>query len=189
MLQLFGYISGFLVFLCYFPYIKDTLQKKTQPERASWLIWTVLGSIAFFSQFAKGATDSLWLTGVETVGVLIIFLLSIKFGVGGLTKKDLIALLIALLGLIIWYFTKEAAIALLIVIGIDAVGGFLTIQKAYLDPGSETMATWLLAGISGIFAMLSVGSWDLILLIYPFYIFLQNFAVVAAMLIGNQKKS
>ena len=101
MLQLLGLLSGFISVICYLPYIRDIVAKKTKPEKASWLIWSVLGSIAFFSQLAKGATDSLWMPGVQTFGVAVIFLLSLKYGVGGLTKRDLVALLLSFFGLIL----------------------------------------------------------------------------------------
>lgn len=187
MFQVFGYISAIVSAFCYLPYIRDILRLKTKPERASWFIWTILGSIAFFTQLAKGATNSLWLTGVETVGVTTIFLLSIKFGSGGFKRRDIIALVVAFMGLIVWMLTKEAAYALLIIIGIDGAGAVLTVIKAYEDPESETMITWLLAGIAGIFSLLSVGSLNMILLIYPFYIFVINFAVVIAMHLGKQR--
>ncbi len=187
MLQMFGLISGFLSALCYIPYAKDTLSGTTQPERASWFIWTVLGSIAFFSQLAKGATASLWLTGVQAIGVTIIFLLSLKYGVGGLVKKDMFALAAAALGVVLWWLTREAAIALLIIIFVDTIGTVLTVMKAYQYPASETWSTWLLAGISGLFAALAVGEMNVILLIYPVYICLINISVLTAIYFGKQK--
>jgi len=188
MLQLLGLLSGFISVICYLPYIRDIVAKKTKPEKASWLIWSVLGSIAFFSQLAKGATDSLWMPGVQTFGVAVIFLLSLKYGVGGLTKRDLVALLLAFFGLILWYFTAEAAFALYLVILIDAAGASLTVIKSYESPGSETMSTWFLSGLSGFIAILAVGSWDIILLSYPVYIWLINWLVVLAMVLGFRKQ-
>lgn len=187
MLAILGLLSGLLSFLCYFPYIRDILLHKTKPERASWLIWSVLGGIAFFSQLAKGATNSLWLAGVQAFGVIIVFLLSLRFGTGGLVKKDYIALFFAGVGLMIWYFTKEAATALFIIIGVDGIGSVLTAHKAYLDPESETVSTWILAGLSGFFAILSVGSFNIVLLSYPIYIFLINLIIVSAILLGKRK--
>ncbi len=188
MLAIFGWISGLLSALCYLPYLRDIVKGKTKPERASWLIWTVLGGIAFFSQLAKGATDSLWMTSVQSLGVAIIFLLALKYGTGGLGRKDYLALSFAAVGIVLWYVTKEAAIALYIIIAIDAVGALLTIHKAYLDPGSETFSTWFLAGISGLFACLAVGEWSFVLLSYPVYICLINLAVTVAMRIGEKKQ-
>lgn len=187
MLAIFGFISAVLSILMVVPYIRDIFLLKTKPERASWLIWTVLGFIAFFSQLAKGATDSLWLTGGQTLAVLIIVLLSIKYGMGGLTNRDIKALIAAAIGLIIWYITKEAAWALLIVVVIDSVGTLLTAIKSYEYPESETFSTWIMSGTSGIFGALAVGAIHPILLAYPLYIVIANYTIVITMLLGKRK--
>ena len=189
MLAIFGYISAILSILMIVPYIRDILLLKTKPERASWFIWTVLGFISFFSQMAKGATNSLWLTGGQTLAVLIIVLLSIKYGVGGFTKRDTRALIAAVIGLVLWYLTKEAAWALFIVIAVDTIGTALTAIKSYEDPGSETLSTWAISGTSGIFGALAVGSLNPILLVYPFYIIIANYTIVATILLGRKKLS
>lgn len=168
------------------PYVRDIFRLQTKPERGSWFIWTVLGFIAFFSQLAKGATDSLWMTAGQTTAVLIIVLLSIKYGYGGIGKRDMRALIGAGVGLVLWYLTREASYALIFVILVDSIGTFLTLTKAYKDPGSETFSTWVMSGTSGIFGMLAVGSLNLILLAYPFYIFIANYLIVGAMLLGRK---
>lgn len=188
MLQTLGIASGILVGISYIPYVKDIFLHTTKPERASWFIWSVLGGIAFFSQLAEGASWSLWLTGIETIGVLFIFLLSMIYGVGGWTQRDIIALTAAGIGLILWHFTQHAFIALFISIFIDVIGTSLTVIKAYQDPGSETFSTWVLVAIAGILSMCAVGMVDLVLLSYPFYIFLSNIAVVIAMILGKSKR-
>lgn len=187
MLAIFGYISAILSILMVVPYIRDIFLLKTKPERASWFIWTVLGFIAFFSQLAKGATNSLWLTGGQTLAVLMIVLLSIKYGVGGFTKRDIRALIAAGIGLILWYITKEAAWALLIVIAIDSVGTLLTAIKSYENPESETFSTWVISGTSGIFGAFAVGAFQPILLAYPVYIIIANYTIVVTMLLGRRK--
>ncbi len=186
MQEFFGYTSAILSIIMIIPYIIDIFKKTTKPERASWLIWTVLGLIAFFSQLVKGATDSLWLTAGQTLSVLIVFILSIKYGVGGLNKRDIKALITAGIGLLLWAITKEALFALFIVILIDFIGVFLTMTKAYKDPKSETMNTWLISGTSGIFGALAVGSFDFVLLAYPIYIIIANYIVVFAIILGKK---
>lgn len=182
MLQLFGYISGILSVVGLVPYVRDILLGKTKPERASWFIWLALGGIAFASQFSKGATDSLWFVGASTIAVLAIAMLSLKYGVGGFTRRDIGALTVAFIGLVIWYFTDEAAFALLIVVAVDSIGSALTFIKAYREPETETISAWFAAGTAGLFAMFSVGEWNPILLIYPAYIALANYAIMAALL-------
>lgn len=189
MLQFLGLASGVLVGFSYLPYLKDIFLHTTKPERASWLIWSVLGSIAFFSQLAEGASWSLWLTALDTLGVFLIFILSIKYGVGGLKRRDIIALIVAGIGLVLWYITRHAAIALYITILIDVAGASLTVIKAYEDPGSETLTTWLVIAAAGILGMLSVGTFNFVLLSYPFYIFLANFSVAIAILLGRARQA
>ena len=188
MLQIFGILAGILSGAAYIPYIQDIFAKKTKPERASWIIWGVLTGIAFFSQLAKGASNSLWLSGLETLGISIVFLLSIKHGVGGWTKRDIFILITATAGLALWYVTKEPAVALYIIIAVDATGTIPTIIKSYEAPETETLTTWIMVAIAGIIAMLSVGSWNIILLSYPIYIFLGNFSTAAAMLLGRRRQ-
>ena len=188
MLQLFGYISALLSIVMIVPYVRDILLGKTKPERGSWLIWTVLGFIAFFSQYAKGATDSLWMTAGQTLAVLIIAVLSIKYGYGGLGKRDVRALIGAGIGLLLWYLTREAAFALFIIILVDSIGTLLTAIKSYKDPESETLSTWILSGTSGIFGMLAVGSLNFVLLAYPLYIMVANYVIVGAMLLGRRRQ-
>jgi hypothetical protein len=188
MLQILGLLGGLLALGSSIPYIKDILLLKVKPQRATFFIWLMLGAIAFFSQLAKGASNSLWLPGLETFGSLIIFILSIKHGVGGLNKRDYVAIIVAIIGLIIWYFTKEAAIALYIVILVDAVGLSLELHKSYTSPETETCLAWILAACGGFLSLLSVGHFNIILLSYPFYLTLANASVVIAIQMGQRKK-
>ncbi len=186
MLQLFGYVSGFFSIISIFPYIRDILRLQTKPQRTTWFIYSVLGAISFFSQLAKGATNSLWLPGTITLTVGIIFFLSLKYGVGGFSTKDYLVLGIAALGLIAWYFTKEAAIALYLVILIDASGTYLTIEKTYVHPESETFSSWALASVSALFSLLAVGKVDVVLMSYPLYILLADGAIAATIILGKR---
>jgi hypothetical protein len=179
MLHFFGLLSGILPLLGVLPYFRDILKRKTKPHRGSFLIWTVLGAIAFFSQLAKGATWSLFLPATDTLATVGIFLLALRYGTGGLNKRDVGALLLAGIGLIMWYLTRQPLAALLIVIGVDAVGAALTIIKTYAEPDTETFSLWLLAGLGGLFAALAVGKLSFALLVYPLYIFVANGTVAA----------
>lgn len=187
MFQILGILSGLASAICHLPYIRDTIFNKTKPERATWLIWSVLGSIAFLSQLAKGATNSLWLPFFDTLGVVVIFFLSIKFGVGGLIKRDIVALVVAFLGLILWWFFQEAALALILVIIIDVAGAIPTIIKSYKNPESETLSTWILSSLSGFLGMLAVGSINPVLLVYPIYIWLINLITAGTIILGRRK--
>lgn len=189
MLQAFGYISAVLSIVMVVPYIRDIFRLKTKPERASWFIWSVLGFIAFASQFAEGATNSLWLTVGQTVAVLAVFILSLKYGMGGLAKRDIKALIVAGLGLVLWYLTDVPAYALLFVLIVDISGSILTILKSYERPETETISTYLISGTSGIFGLLAVGEPDFVLMAYPLYILVINYVIAGTIVLGKINKT
>ena len=120
--EVLGVTSGILAGIAAIPYLIDIVKKRAKPERASWFIWLVLSTIALFGQLAEGATWSVWLTVFDTLTVLVIFLVSIKYGEGGFTKRDIIGLIVAALGLVGWYFTRQAVIAILFVVAVDISG-------------------------------------------------------------------
>jgi hypothetical protein len=188
MLRLFGILSGLFPLLGALPYIKDTMQAKTKPHRASFLIWSLLGAIAFFSQLASGATWSLIILAEDTLGTLFIFLLTYRNGESGFNRRDKAAIALACVGLILWYFTKQPLTALCITVAVDAIATVLTVHKTYLDPHSETFSTWLFSSIGGLFAALSVGRLSFALLLYPVYLVLANGAVAAAIMLRGKAK-
>ncbi len=179
--------SGALIALSCIPYIRDILLAKTKPQRMTWLIWMVLLTIAFFVQIAKGGTWSLITTGVDWLGVVVIFILSIKRGMGGATRLDKWALAGAGLGLVLWYLTSEPMYALIITICIDFIAGMLTILKTYKEPGTETFVAYMICGTGGLLGVLSVGKLDLALLLFPLWICLFNYAIGMSVIAGRMR--
>jgi hypothetical protein len=185
---LFGIVSGGLSMIAFFPYIIDTIQGRSLPQRASWLIWSVLGSVALASQISEGATDSLWFAGIQVGGTVLIFALSLWRGTGVLMRRsDYKVLFAAAVGIGLWYLTDTPAYALIISIGVSLLGGAVTVAKAYANPSSETMSFWIWSGVSAVFAILSVGAWDPMMIAYPAYILVLNVAIVTAIVVGRSQ--
>lgn len=172
--QSLGYLSGILIAISCVPYVIDIYRGKTKPQRATWFIWLVLLTIAFVAQVFEGGTWSLITTAVDWLGVLIIFILSIKHGVGGTSKMDIGALIGAGIGLVLWYLTSDPLYALLITVFIDFLGGWLTIVKTYKDPYSETWYAYLICGTGGFLGVIAVGELNFSLMLFPLWIGLLN---------------
>ena len=180
-LVLFGLISGVLSIVAFVPYVVDMLYGKTRPDRACWLIWATLSSIAFVSQVYEGATTSLWFAGVQAGGTVLVCVLSLWIGVGHyLSRKNLMLFILAGIGLFLWYLTDTAIYALIIAISISFLGGAVTVVKAYKSPQSETISTWMISLLASVCAVFSVGALDIILLAYPLYLLTLYSAIVLA---------
>lgn len=188
MQEFLGYSSGIIMMLSVVPYAISIFKGETKPQRMTWLIWSILTFIAFFSQMAKGGTWSLLLTAGDTIAILIVFILSIKFGVGGFRKIDILSLCGAGVSLLFWYLTKEPAVALFLIIIIDFIGANLTIKKSWHNPESENWIGWAMCGVGGLLGTLAVGEWNFILVIFPLYICLIN-SLMAGIILGRKRKT
>ncbi|KNG92274.1 hypothetical protein [Pseudaestuariivita atlantica] len=183
---LMGLTAAALGTLAYLPYLRDTLRGDTRPHRATWLIWAVLSSISTVSQAYEGATSSLWFSGVQSGGTIIVFLLSIRMGMGSyLSRADALTLLAAVCGLGLWYATEDAVYALTISISISALGGVATVLKSYREPGTETLSCWYLNLAAAGIAVIVVGEVNWVLLAYPAYLFGLYTAIITAILAGR----
>lgn len=185
MFQLLAVLSVLMFLAAAPPYILDTVHGKTKPERITWLIFSIQNIIAFVSQATLGGGWSLVFLGLDTLGSMIVLGLSLRFGVGGWTVLDRAALAIASVGVVVAVFAHQPVVAILGVILADISGTVLTILKTYHAPDSETTISWVLTGTGAMTGVLSVGKFDVVLLLYPTYLMLANYAVPVAQIIGR----
>jgi len=187
--ELFAILSAVIVLIGAPFYAVDIFKGRTKPERTTWFIWSVLGVIAFVSQRALHAHWSLVYAGIDALGSLIVFGLSLKYGVGGWTVLDRFALIIALIGVVIAVLAHAPIVAILGVMLADGAGAVLTIRKTYRQPSSETAITWFGVGTSALLGALSVHSFRPSLLIYPLYVAIVAYAVLLAKSLGKVSQS
>ena len=184
----FAVLALLLSLVAFSHYIRDTLTLQTQPQRASWLIWSTLSLIAFYTQITEGATTSLWFIGAQFACTFSIFMLSIWYGSGSyLSRRNITIFAAASFGLLLWYASDDASYALIMTITISAIGGYATITKAYRAPESETFSTWVLLAAASICGIASVGALDWVYLAYPVYLFGLYGSIVIAVVLGRSR--
>ena len=178
MLWLFGILSGVFQAACFVPYARDIFKGDTRPHRGTWTIWCALSLIVLLSQRADGGTWSLLMAATQFFGTLFIALVSIRRGVGGTSRTELLLLATAGAGIVGWYVADDPTIATVFVVLSDTIAIALMLPKTYADPYSETLSTYVLSGLSGLFAVLAVGSFDFGLVIYPAYVIFADILVI-----------
>ena len=187
--EFFGVASGIVGVIGYAPYIKDIWRRSTKPDRIAWLIWTLEYTALFFAQLSAGAAWSLWLVGLQLVGVVAIFSLSLKYGVGHFTRTTYSLLAVILCALIIWFITDNAALAIILLMAVEASGVVITVIKTYKKPGSETLSFWYLIALAGVIGIPAVGvNASAILYLYPISLVIMSGSVIAASYLGARKQ-
>jgi hypothetical protein len=178
MQQLFLVISSILVAVSYLVYINAIIKGQAKPHRTTRLVILIISTIAALSLFAQGSQAAFWLLGISAIFCLVIFLLSLKYGMGGWSKLDIVCLLIGLSGIVLWQISNDPVLALYSSITADFIGVVPTLVKTYKLPKSESWSFFLIGVFSSGFNLLAAREWSLQEISYPIYLVFINGALV-----------
>jgi hypothetical protein len=172
--EVIGIIAGVLSLFAHLVYVKSILSGNTRPNRATWWVLTLIGTIITLSYYAEGARNTIWLPAGYTLGALLIALLSLRYGEGKWEKLDKWCLFIAIISALIWYISKSAILTLIINVAMDFIGLVPTIKKSYLRPWSEDRSAWAIESVAGILNVLAINRWTFGIAFYPIYLLTLN---------------
>jgi hypothetical protein len=130
-------IASLLAVFGNIPYIRSILKKKINPHPFTWFLWSIVSLVTFFGALSKGAGLGAIPIFVSEIFTVIIFLLSLRNGFKNIVRQDIYFLVIALLGLIPWYFTSDPTISVVTVVCIDFIAFIPTLRKTWANPKSE----------------------------------------------------
>lgn len=171
MLKIIGILGGLIAIAGSIPYMIDTYKKRISPHRITWGIFVLTDVIAIANQLAAGATNSVWLVVGWALANLTIFVLSLRYGVGGTEKLDIVVLCGAILGVIAWQISGQPIASIIANLFVTTLALTPTYKKGWVDPKSETSTIWLWGAIASLLGAISVGKLDYILLLAPVYTF------------------
>ncbi len=173
-----GIIAGILALTGYIPYIISILRGKTQPNKATWFIWTLVGGLLAFSYFTTGDKNTIWLPLGYFFGPLITAILSLQYGYAQWSKLDTFCIIAAIISIIPWVLSHDATLTLIINVVIDSTGAIPTLVKSYKEPDTEDFTAWLIFFIANTLEVVAISQWN-IAAIYPIYLFLLAGSITA----------
>lgn len=172
--EIIGVLAGVFSFVAFVLYYLAILRGETRPNRATWIILTIVGVLIASSYYASGARETMWIAISYVVGPLIAALLSLKYGEGGWNRFDLFCLAGCLVSVVFWWISEQPALTLAINIFIDFLGILPTLKKSYLDPLSEDKIAWSVTSLSNFLNIFAVGQWTFAIGFYPLYMLFVN---------------
>ena len=176
-----------LAFVGFYPYVRDIFKRKTKPHLFTYLIWSIVTSLAFLGQVASGAGPGAWTTGTMAVLTILILVLSFKYGTEDITKLDIVLLVAALCAIVPWWLTHDPTVSVLIATFIDVCAFFPTIRKTYNDPFSETLISYVLNLFRHSLSILALTSFVVASYIYPTALVVMN-AILVAVIVSGRKR-
>ena len=176
-----GIIAAILAFISSFIYIKDIFRGNTKPHTYTWLIWSIVTTIAFFGQWVSGGGPGSWSTGVSALLTTFILILSLRGGYGtkDITNFDKVCLVLSLISILPWLLAKSVLWSVLLATFIDLIAFFPTMRKTWYAPQSESLGSMYVDAVKHSLSMFSMKSYSLINLIYPAAVLFTKFVIIS----------
>lgn len=152
-------LAGLLYIVGFIPYIRSILRKETKPAKASWIIWASIDSTVFAGMYAEKAVNGQIVAVV--IGVWIIAVLALKYGIPGWTRIDKFCLGGAVLDIILWRIFENPILGIIIGLSLGSLGSIPTFTAAWSDPSRENRLAWTIYSISCVPAVISIPHWTL----------------------------
>ena len=165
--SIFGVIGSVVSLLSAVPYGLAILRRAVRPNLFTWLIWSIVTTIAAAGHFVAGAGPSAWCTAVIAVTCILIFLASIYRGERSWTRSDWMFLGAALLAIPLWMLTEEPTLSVCLVTLIELAGLGPTVRKTLRDPWGESLAYFVLCVVKYALAILALRQWTVAVAFYP----------------------
>lgn len=159
-------------------YAKAIFKGEAKPHRTTRFVLLTITALSTLTLFAQQDTVAIWLAGVSTVQAVFIFVLSLKYGMGGYAKSDIACLVVAVVGILLWQITDNPALGLYFAILADFTGMVPTLIKTYKLPHTEIYLFFLLDVFAGFFSLMAVKQWTAAAVSFPLYIMLINLTMV-----------
>jgi hypothetical protein len=175
------YLTGFV------PYIYHVYHGRVRPHPFSWTVWAIvsivntialLGSIESVSSIISPMIRTTCLMIGAFIGWTLIRKISINI-------FDYTCLILAWWVIVIAYF-YGAQKAIIPTIMIDLLVLSPTLKKIWIDPASEDITAWITTTVSQFFLLLSLGTFEVSIIIFWIYIMSVN-ALVAAFIYTRSK--
>jgi len=157
-----------------------------RPQRMTWFLIFLITLLFVGTLFAQGDRNGIFIALAQLVGGGIIFLLSIKKGIGGYGKLDFIVFFMTIVSLIVWRTTQNPTIGLLMSILTDIIAFSPTIVKTWFLPETEEWKFYMSDVIASFFSILSISLYSMENLAFPVYIFCIN-TLSVVMILGRKK--
>lgn len=132
------------------------LRGQAKPNRCSWLIWSVVASLAAAGSWRAGATWPLAGAVMNALGCIAILALSWRRAAFVGNRVDLTCLAVAGAGITAWLATSSPVLGLLFFLIADACGAIPTIRGVLRHPDAECVRGWALLALAGLAAVLAV---------------------------------
>lgn len=179
-------IAVVMALYAYIPYLIGIFKGETKPHVFTWIIWSIVTSIAVVIQFIEGGGMGTWPTMAAAITCLFITLLAFKYGSKDIQKVDYFFLVASLSAIPLWIVTNNPLYSALLVTFIEIVAAIPTIRKSWHKPEEEVTSTYGINTVRYFLSIVALASFSISTVAYPVGMVFMNGLIFAVLLIRNK---
>lgn len=161
--EILSALSGILIIAAFVPLIISVVWRGYRPPRSSWIIWAVMDGIIMAGMWQSHTLNG-QIIGAN-IGVWVAILAIFKYGTPGWTKSQILQIVLAGVGIVLWKVLGSSSIGILTGCGVLFLGAWETFVDAWRNPDGQkdtlSRVAWTLFWLSCIPGTLSVSNWTL----------------------------
>jgi hypothetical protein len=189
MKSFFGIVAFLLSFGVTIPYAIDIVKGRAKPARSTRILFLMLMAVTLVVQGREFTSWVLLLTVAEVLTQMLLFSLSIKYGIGGLARFDVICYAAFVVSLSAYLVTQDAVLSLTLLMLTDFISFLPTLVKIWRDPTSDTWPFFLFGGVvAAAAALLARNTNAYVEVAFPAYLLAANALAAAPILLHNKRK-
>lgn len=167
--------------------LKSILRGYFKPQRMSRFLFFLIFVLLFLTLLAQGDKNSIYVAFIAMISTFLIFVLSIKKGMGGASKFDFLILAMALIALSAWVLSNNPFLGLVMTILAGILAYIPTILKAIKFPETEDWFFYSVYSLASFFSLISIEEFTLAKVIFPVYLILANSLLVTIIIVRLKK--
>lgn len=184
---LLGYLSTILGLVGFVPYFANIFKGKTKPHAFTWFVWSLINGIIFFAQISEGGGSGAWITGLNAIGCVAVFIFSLFKGEKDFPLFDWLSLFAALISLVWWWLTNDPTFSVILLTLTDLLAFLPTYRKGFYKPHEETASAFVISSFGFLIALFALESYNISTSLYPALLFFTD-GLFALMLLIRRKQ-
>jgi hypothetical protein len=169
-------------------YIHAILRRNVRPQRMTRLLMMVISALSFAALVISHDMPSSLLAFTSFLPAIVLWVLSIKRGIGGRDRLDFVCFALCCAGLVFWLLSGNSYFGLVLSVIADLVACVPSLVKTARLPHTELISYYFIDTVAGCFIAL-VAERSVNNLLYPLYLATINGAFAVVILWARRSKA
>jgi hypothetical protein len=180
MLEYIVVLAAFASLLAALIYIRSMFTSATNPNRVTWLMWSIAPLIAAAAAISNGVGWAVLPVFMSGFSPLLIFTASFltKKAYWKLSSFDYLCGALSATALVLWFITADPNVAIVFAMVSDGFAAIPTIKKAWNHPETESAWPFIVGVFSPATSFVAAVTWTFSELAFPTYLIIINILLV-----------